>query len=130
MCAPYDGFENDIAASNRRFMEAFAARDAAGIAALYPGDGQLLPPNSDVVVGRDAIGAFWQQVLDMGIASATLETDELEGFESTAIEVGRYTLGGDEGQILDQGKFIVIWKYDGSTWKLHRDIWNTNLRAT
>jgi hypothetical protein len=66
----------------------------------------------------------------MGIASATLETAELEGFENTAVEVGRYTLRAEGDQVLDQGKYIVIWKYDGSTWKLHRDIWNTNLQAT
>lgn len=24
------------------------------------------------------------------------------------------------------GKYIVVWKDDGGTWKLHLDIWNTN----
>lgn len=126
MCAPYDGFEGDIAARNRQFMEAFAAQDAAGIAVLYTDDGQILPPDADVMTGIAAIQAFWQGAMDMGIKTATLETVELEGFETTAIEVGRFTLGGEGDQVLGQGKFVVIWKYDGETWKLHRDIWNNN----
>jgi ketosteroid isomerase-like protein len=30
------------------------------------------------------------------------------------------------GSVADAGKYIVIWKKDGGTWKLHRDIWTTS----
>lgn len=49
----------DIAAGNTRFRETFGRGDAAGVAALYTTGGQLLPPNSPVIAGRDAIQAFW-----------------------------------------------------------------------
>jgi ketosteroid isomerase-like protein len=26
----------------------------------------------------------------------------------------------------DQGKYLVIWKRQGQTWKIARDIWNTS----
>ena len=26
----------------------------------------------------------------------------------------------------DVGKYVVVWKNDAGTWKLHIDIWNTN----
>ncbi len=103
--------------------------DAEGMGKLYTSDGQLLPSNSDFITGTEGIQTFWQAVMDMGIKTAELETVELEGHGDTAIEVGRYTLGGDGGQVLDKGKYVVIWKQDGGQWKLHRDIWNTSMPA-
>ena len=58
-----------------------------------------------------------------------LETVELDAQGETAIEVGRYILKTDRGAVADQGKYIIIWKHSGGTWKLHRDIWNTNQPA-
>ena len=102
-------------------MTAFGDGDAAGVSALYTGDGQLAPPNSDVVAGTDAIAGFWQAVMDMGLKGATLETLELEEYGDTAIEQGRYQLTDEGGNVADHGKYLVIWKRDGDDWKLHRD---------
>ena len=118
-----------IAATNQQFVAAFARRDARGMAELYTANGQLLPTGSDFVTGTPAIQAFWQAVMGMGIKEATLETVELESHGDTAHEVGRYTLRGDGGQMLDEGKYIVIWKREGGQWKLHRDIWNSSRAA-
>jgi uncharacterized protein (TIGR02246 family) len=121
---------SEIAAANRNFMDAFARGDAQGVAACYTADGWLLPPGSDVVQGTAAIATFWRGAMDSGIASATLEIVEVEGGQETANEVGRYTLGGRDGAILDRGKYVVMWQRDGGAWKLHRDIWNTSQAAT
>ncbi len=116
-----------IAAANRRFMDSFSQGDAAGIAALYTRDGQLLPGNSDFVTGIPAIEGFWKGAMDMGIKTANLESLELEVHGETAVEVGKYTLEAEGGQTLDHGKYVVVWRNDGGTWKLHRDIWNSSL---
>lgn len=115
-----------ITAGNKQFMEAFARGDAAQMANLYTLKGQLLPPTSDFVRGRDAIRAFWQGALDMGLRQAQLKTVEVESHEKTAIEVGMYTLLTAAGQVADAGKYVVIWKNERGAWKLHRDIWNTS----
>jgi uncharacterized protein (TIGR02246 family) len=118
-----------LKAANERFMAAFARGDAAGLAALYTENGQVLPPNSQVVEGRDAVQGFWQAVMDMGIKGARLETVEVEGHGDTAVEVGRFELLGEGEQILDRGKYIVLWQRDGREWKLHRDIFNSSQPA-
>lgn len=118
-----------IAATNETFMAAVKQGDTAALAALYTENGQLLPPNSDFVTGKEAIQAVWQAFLDMGIKAATLESVEVEDHGDTAIEVGTYTLHGDEGQQVDKGKYIVIWKQEEGQWKLHRDIFNTSMPA-
>ena len=118
-----------IAAAIETFMAAFSRGDAAGCAALYTEQGQLLPPNSDVIAGKQAIQTFWQSAMHMGIAAATLETAEVEGHGHTANEVGTYILQGAGGQVLDTGKYVVIWKQEAGQWKLHRDIWNSSRPA-
>ncbi len=118
-----------IAAANENFMATFSRGDAAGMAALYTENGQVLPPNSDFVTGKQAIQTFWQALMDMGIKTAKLETVEVENHGDTAIEVSTYTLQGEEGQVLDQGKYIVIWKQEADQWKLHHDIFNSSMPA-
>jgi uncharacterized protein (TIGR02246 family) len=115
-----------IVSANKKFVATFNKGDAAGVAALYTKAGQLLPPNAGFMKGQEAIQAFWQGAMDMGIASARIETGEVEGHGDTAIEVSEYTLYAKDGQELDAGKFIVIWKRRGGQWKLHRDIFNSS----
>jgi uncharacterized protein (TIGR02246 family) len=118
-----------IVAANGQFMAAFGRGDAAALAAFYTEQAQLLPPNFDFMVGRQAIQAFWQGAMDSGIKEARLETLEVEAHGDTAIEVSKYTLHGEGGQQLDAGKFIVIWKQQGGQWRLHRDIFNSSMPA-
>jgi len=120
----------EIITANKQFMEAFGRRDAATLANLYTVAGHLLPPHSEVVAGRDAIRTFWQGAMDVGITQAQLETVEVEGHGETAVEVGKYTLRAGGGQVADTGKYVVIWKAEGGTWKLHRDMWNTSQPAS
>lgn len=63
----------------------------------------------------------------MGFKAATLETVELDIQGNTAIKVGKYTLQGEGGQILDKGKYLVVWKQEDGQGKWHRDIWNSSL---
>ncbi len=119
-----------IAAGNQSFMANFGRQDAAGMASLYTANGSVLPANSDILSGAENVQAFWQGAFDMGLREAVLETIELEVHGETAIETGHYTLKAAGGAVADSGKYIVIWKNDGGTWKLHKDIWNTSQPAT
>jgi uncharacterized protein (TIGR02246 family) len=118
-----------IVAADETFMRIFSQCDAAGIAALYTENGQFLPPNGDFVKGSQAIQTTFQALMDSGIKAIKLEALEVEAYGETASEVGKYTLEGEGGQVLDKGKFIVIWKQEAGQWKLHRDIINTSMPA-
>ena len=118
-----------LRATNAEFAAAFDRSDAAALAALYTEDAQLLPPNSDFVSGPTAIQEFWQGVMDAGVAEARLTPEEAEGSGDTAFEVGRYSLHDTDGNAIDDGKYIVIWKRTQEHWRLHRDIWNSSRPA-
>jgi len=116
----------EITAANEQFMQCFELGDAAGLAALYTPDGQILPPNSYFVYGQAAIQAFWQGVMDSGVRGVRLEIVEVDDHRDTAIEISRYTLLIAGDVVLDEGKYIVIWKQVAWQWKLHRDIFNSS----
>ena len=118
-----------IVAANAQLTAAFSRGDAAGVAAAYTENAQVLPPNSDVIAGQLGIQTFWQGAMHMGIKAVKLETLEVEGAGHMAHEVGRYTLQGEGDQMIDAGKYVVIWQQEGGQWKLHRDIWNSSQPA-
>ena len=122
-----DDIRSAIEAANKMWEAAASRGDGAGVAALYTDDAQLLPAQSDFVTGTEAIGQFWQAVFDSGIKGASLVTVEVESHGNTAYEVGKFDLRGAGGKVLDHGKYVVIWKKEGTSWKLHRDIWTTSV---
>ena len=122
-----DEVRQAIEAANKKFEAAVTRGDGPAAAALYTAAGQLLPAQSDLVSGTNAIGEFWQAVFNSGIKGASLTTVEVEGHGNTAHEVGKYELRGADGKVLDHGKYVVIWKKEGASWKLHRDIWTTSV---
>jgi uncharacterized protein (TIGR02246 family) len=119
--------------TNLKFAELFKRGDVAGVAALYTPDARLMPPDAPLMSGTDAIRAFWEGAMKMGVKTATLETIEVESSGGDlATEIGQFTLGMETpgGERVEQtGKYIVLWKRDGETWKLHADIWNGNAPA-
>ncbi|HUF27288.1 MAG TPA: DUF4440 domain-containing protein [Gemmatimonadaceae bacterium] len=121
--------KSQIASANRAFMDVFARGDAALLASLYTRGAQLFPAHADVIAGTAAIATFWSGVMKLGIASAKLDTVEVEEAGDTAIEVGRYTLLTADGAPADRGKYVVVWHREDGSWKLHRDIWTTSQPA-
>jgi uncharacterized protein (TIGR02246 family) len=117
-----------IASAVRNFSEAFDRGDAGAVAAWYSKDATLMPPDSPMLKGTDAIRDFWQGAMNMGVKGAQLETLEVEEREDIAYELGRFelTLGSPGGEAVKmRGKYVVVWKKDdGGGWKMHVDIWN------
>jgi len=122
-----------IEEANLKFGELVRQGDAAALAALYTDDATVLPPDIDMIQGKQEIEAFWSQGLQMGIKDAVLTTVDVFGSGDLAYEVGKFALTiQPEGQepIEQKGKYVVIWKKtaDGSL-KLHVDIFNYTLPA-
>ena len=123
--APKD-VTDEIQQANNEFVNAIKNGDANAISMIYSSDAKLFPPNKEVIEGRETIKDVWSFNLKLGIKEAILKTLSAESYGNTAIEEGRYELYADGHQMLDQGKYIVIWKKEDGKWKLEKDIWNTN----
>jgi len=123
----------EIEARNRAFMAAFNRGDAAGVAAGYTEDGQVLPPGAPALSGRQAIEQFWRSIMDMGVREVELRTEHAEAVGDLAYEVGSATLTiRPEGGAVatDTVKYAVVWKRQaGGPWQLAVDIWNGSTSA-
>lgn len=118
-----------IEANNKRFVEALNKGDAAAVASMYAAAAKVLPPNNQMIEGRQNIQALWQGLITAGAKLQALDTVQVDSRGDLAYEVGKYTLTIPQasGQpVTDQGKYVVVWKKEGASWKLFVDIWNTS----
>ena len=117
-----------IAAATAQFIEAFGRQDAAACAHLYTERGATLPPGADILRGREAIQAAWQEVFDAGLTGFLVDSLEVESAGDLAYEMGRYAMfAGDD--LADEGKYLLVWKREGGEWRIHRDIVNSSRPA-
>ena len=117
---------SDIRMADDVFEKMYRQGDVDSLADLYTENATLLPTGSDFVKGKKAIRDFWQGVMNMGIKEIKLDITEAEQNGDIAFEVGEYKLKAGDGKLIDQGKYVVVWKQENGEWKLHRDIWNTS----
>ncbi len=118
----------EIEAVVRRWMEAYRSGDAAQLAALYTDDALLLPPDAEMVRGKEGIQQLFGAFMASGVKEINLSIVEVESDGGQfAHEVGTAELvirPGGQPEMRATGKYVVIWKREGDTWKLHVDIFN------
>ena len=119
----------ELAAASRHFLARFAAHDIAGLGACYTEDAQMLVANMRAIRGRAAIEAVFKFTGGRGHRLA-FETLEREVHDDTAVELGRYVRTDGGGRRFDEGKYIVVWKRRPGGWKIHRDMFSTDLSRT
>ena len=123
-----------INAVNKGFVEAFNKGDLTAAMEVYTEDATILPPNADIMKGKEAITAYWQVAMDMGVKEAKLETVDVTPMgDKAACEIGNYVLkihpeGGEA--FTDKGKYLMIWKLVDGSWKWDSDAWNSSLPPT
>ena len=119
-----------IEANTKQFTEAFNKGDAAAVANMYTMEARVLPPNGEIVEGRPNIQKFWQGAMSAGVKMVSLEAVHVETQGNVAVEIGRYTStmpGAGGTTTTDKGKYVVVWKREGGSWKLATDIFNTSI---
>jgi len=120
--------KTSIEAMNVKFSESFKKGDSAAIASYYADDAWMLPPNSEPVKGAGIV-SLWGSFIQMGFKDLKLMTDEVSGNQDQLAETGHYELYGAGNKMMDNGKYVVVWKPVNGGWKLYRDIWNTSMPA-
>lgn len=104
-----------------KLADAFIKQDAKALAAFYAEDAYLLPPGGDVIHGRDAIEAFWQEHLDFSdFKYATIDIKPLG--DKAAREIGTTSVRHKDQEV--HAKYAVVWENNNGQWQLSQDIWN------
>ena len=124
-----DEVRKAVEAANAEWTAAFNRGDAVAVAVLYTEDAILMPPDIEMIRGRQGIQEFWQARIQRGLKDAVLTTVEVQADGNTAYEIGRVSLtfyAKDQAPKPISGKYVVVWKRQSDgRWKLHVDIWNS-----
>jgi ketosteroid isomerase-like protein len=114
-----------IAEGYKTFEQAFYSRDADTISRMYTEDAELLIPEAPIVNGREAIAQVWKSIVGSGGNTVRVNTGEVQESGDWAYDVGTFTASAPDGNVLNAGKYTVIWKrLSTGEWKTHRDIFN------
>ena len=110
---------------NDAWTAAFNKGDAAAIAAMYTDDATVLPSGAPAVKGATAIKDLWAGIIK-NFSDAKLTTVELHTMgEVMAYEIGTVTAKTKASPPQDAvGKYVVVWKRSGTSWKIAVDIFN------
>ena len=110
---------------NDAWAAAFNKGDAAAIAAMYTDDATVLPQGAPMVKGATAIRDLWAGVIK-DFSDAKLATVEVHTMgEVMAYEIGTLTAKTKATPPQDvAGKYVVVWRRSGTTWKISADIFN------
>ena len=124
-----------IADVNAKFVAAVETGDTAAAVARYDADATVLPPGGPAWHGTAAITQGFGGMLGaFTVKDFTLTSGDVVVGGDYATETGSYkmTMVPKKGAAMeDVGKYVVAWKKQADgTWKLYRDIWNTDVRRS
>ena len=128
-----DEVRASIAAIDKKLMEDVNWGNAAAGAAAYTDDAILMPPNHSPVEGKQAIERYLAEIgSQLQASNFQLSILEVDVQGDTTIVRGTYsssfTVPGTDAPMEDRGKTLNVWKRQANgSWKLHRDIWNSNM---
>jgi len=66
--------------------------NASAVAAIYTEDAAILPPDSEMIRGRQGIEKFWKAAMQMGVKDAVFPILELSGTDEIVHTIGNYII--------------------------------------
>jgi uncharacterized protein (TIGR02246 family) len=121
---------NTIRQRTQEFEAAFNTKDPDKVAAFYPAESVLMPPNAPTVRGRDGIRDFYKELYAQGGTDLEMETRDVRGHGTMAYEAGSYSLQRRPSTgrpTRDRGKYMLIWRSQNGTWAIESTIWSSDL---
>lgn len=87
----------------------------------------MFAPNAPEICTKDGVGKFYSAIKQLGIQGLLLSTSDVFVGNHFMTETATYDLQVANNQSVDKGKYIVVWKQDNGTWKMNRDIFNSDM---
>jgi ketosteroid isomerase-like protein len=125
-CAPQTADQSaELAALSDAWENALNAGDIEALAALYADDCVLMPPNEELMTGREAAALEFGEMIAAG-QTGELETIKVVAAGGVGYHAGTYAVRASDGVVVDRGKYLEGWQKIGNEWKIVHDIWNSD----
>lgn len=110
------------------WLAAFNSGDVDGLSLMYSPDAEILPPNTPIISGHDAIVEFWKSYNPGAVRIALSDVQTFPAGDYWLRE-GSYSEKFPEEGETRLGKFMELWAKVGNAWLLHRHMWSPNSPA-
>jgi ketosteroid isomerase-like protein len=112
----------------RQFSSAYVRGDAGAMTELYTSDAVIFPERSEAIRGHEAIRRYWtlpagRRITHHVITPAHITVDGRHTYDHGTFEVAGARDGKSWGP--SQGKYVVVWRREGTSWRIHLDMWNS-----
>ena len=115
-----------IAKSNAVYRGLFLKNDGS-ILTCYAEDACIMPPNAKTICGKEEMGKFFKDAYAAGVRGGRFIQTEVYGSgEGYVTEVGRLEAQDGNDKVIDDGKYLVLWKKTKDGWKMYRDMFSSN----
>ena len=106
---------------------AFNAKEVDKVLEFYAENSVFMPPNAPLLRGRDPLKSFYDGMIEQGATDLRLEPDEVSGHGPIAYESGTYSVSYAKGDQRDRGKYLLVLRNMGGTWRTEKTIWSSDL---
>lgn len=117
-----------IAESHRLYFQALSSGDSALFIDRYTKDCWIMPPNAAALCGEEApLDLFREAYYTKGVRNGRFITTDIFGDAVQFVtEVGFFQLFDAGNTMIDNGKFLVLWKKTAAGWKMFRDSFSSD----
>ncbi|KAF2342918.1 YybH family protein [Flavobacterium tistrianum] len=126
-----DEAKKAIQASNAIYFNSFKNNDPSIFIDRYADDASILLPNAPQIYGKEGAAKFFRKAYDeYGLRGGKFITTAVygDGVEYVT-EEGLWQSLNAKGELMDDGKFLVLWKKTPKGWKMFRDSFSSNREA-
>ncbi len=117
----------DVQAAAERWDAAFNSNDIATLSGYYAAEARVLPAGGAPVVGAEAAGAFFADLIAKGFAGHKVTIEHVEDKGPFAIATGKWQLQGpaeDGVRPAYGGNWVNVLERSGAGWRVLLHTWN------
>jgi len=117
-----------IQASNEIYFQAFVTGDSSILIDRYAKDCWIMPPNAPALCGVNAPLEFFKTAYnELGLRNGKFISIDVFGDDLEFVtEQGFWQSFDIYNKLLDNGKFLVLWKKTPDGWKMFRDSFSSD----
>lgn len=111
-------------------VAAYNSKDPQKTASYFAGNGVLMPPNSSVVRGLEAIQTFYDKRFKQGGTGLEITAEDIAGQGELAYVSGSYsvrTAVAGAAETRDRGKFLWVARKMQPGWRWEYQMWSSDL---
>lgn len=122
------GSAKAIKVKNSEFCKIIEDKSFRKLVQLYTQDCWIMLPNTSILCGPDAIADYINYLKNHTKLKSEriISIDVFGNDKDTLTEIGFYHWLDANGEIFDDGKYIVVWKNEEGIWKRHREIFSSS----